>query len=197
MVYRVERFTTGLYGTFAEQSRCSVDIEDSQHRTICPTLDSASGSVDGVDATRTFGNIDRYSAFQRTQVVADTPLQGLPRLPHPAFRSDYMTRLRALLPTPRRTTGEPASPPETGRGATPRSARRSHRLSRQVCVMSEAVGELPLLTVQNPADMVGATVIDCRPPGPLSALSPGECEGDQWVQSLSRRRTVHNGHGYE
>ena len=43
--------------------------------------------------------------------------------------------------------------------------------------MSEAVGELPLLTIQNPADMVGATVIDCRPPGlpvsiPLSALSP-------------------------
>ena len=44
--------------------------------------------------------------------------------------------------------------------------------------MLEAVGELPLLTVQNPADMVGSSVIDCRPPGlpvsiPLSALSPG------------------------
>ena len=79
VVYRVERFTTRLYGTLAERSRCSMDIEDSQHRTICPTLDSASGSVDGVDATRTFGNIDRYSAFQRTRDVADTPLQGLPR----------------------------------------------------------------------------------------------------------------------
>ena len=102
-------------------------------------------------------------------------------LPHAAFRSDYMARLRALLPTPQSTTGEPASPPETGRGATPRSARRSHRLSRPVRVMSEAVGELPLLTIQNPADTVGATVIDCRPPGlpvsiPLSALSPGTLE---------------------
>ena len=31
VVYHVERFTTGLYGTSAEWSRCSVDIEDSQH----------------------------------------------------------------------------------------------------------------------------------------------------------------------
>ena len=78
-LWRCPVFTTGLHGTFAERSRCSVDIEDSQHRTICPTLDSASGSVDGIDEIRTFGNIDRYSAFQRTRVVADTPLQGLPR----------------------------------------------------------------------------------------------------------------------
>ena len=53
LLYRVERFTTGLYGTFAERSRCFVDIEDSQHRTICPTLDSVSGSVDGIDEIRT------------------------------------------------------------------------------------------------------------------------------------------------
>ena len=153
-------------------------------------------------ATRTFGNIDRYSAFQRTRVVADTPLQGLPR--RVATRR-LSIRLHHEVPCPladaTKYDGEPASPPETGRGATPRSARRSHRLSRPVRVMSEAVGELPLLTVQNPANMVGATVIDSRPPGlpvsiPLSALSP-ELEGDQWVQSLSRRRTVHNGHGYE
>ena len=42
--------------------------------------------------------------------------------------------------------------------------------------MSEAVDDGPLLTVQNPADMVGETVIDCRPSVlpvsiPLSALS--------------------------
>ena len=80
-------------------------------------------------------------------------------LPHATFRSDYMARLRALLPTPRNTTGEPASPPETGRGATPRSARRSHRLSRPVRLMSEAVGELPLLTVQNNFDLDLAKVL--------------------------------------
>ena len=43
--------------------------------------------------------------------------------------------------------------------------------------MSEAVDDGPLLTVQNPADLVGETVIDCRPSVfpvsiPLSALSP-------------------------
>ena len=114
-------------------------------------------------------------------------------LPHAAFRSDYMARLRALLPTPRSTTGEPASPPETGRGVTPRSARRSHRLSRPVRVMLEAIGELPLLTVQNPADMVGATVIDCRPPGlpvsiPLSALSPGTLENARGTSGFNPSR---------
>ena len=35
-------------------------------------------------------------------------------LPHDALRSDYMTRLRALLPTPQNTMGEPTSPPESG-----------------------------------------------------------------------------------
>ena len=114
-------------------------------------------------------------------------------LPHAAFRSDYMARLRALLLTPRSTTGEPASPPETGRGATPRSAKRSHRLSRPVRLMSEAVGELPLLTVQNPADMVGATVIDCRPPGlpvsiPLSALNPGTLENARGTSGFNPSR---------
>ena len=114
-------------------------------------------------------------------------------LPHAAFRSDYMARLHALLPTPRSTTEEPASPPETGRGATPRSAKWSHRLSRPVRLMSEAVGELPLLTIQNPADMVGATVIDCRPPGlpvsiPLSALSPGTLENARGTSGFNPSR---------
>ena len=88
-----------------------------------------------------------------------------------------MQRLRALLPSPRRTGGEPASPTETGRGLTPKSARRLHRSSRPMRRMSEAVDDGPLLTVQNPAEMVGETVIDCRPSVlpvsiPLSALSP-------------------------
>ena len=44
--------------------------------------------------------------------------------------------------------------------------------------MSEAVDDGPLLTVQNPGEMIGETVIDCRPsvlpfPIPLCALSPG------------------------
>ena len=43
--------------------------------------------------------------------------------------------------------------------------------------MSAAVGDLPMLTIKDPADAVGASVVDCRPPVlpvsiPLSALSP-------------------------
>ena len=54
---------------------------------------------------------------------------------------------------------------------------RLHRSSRPIRRMSEAVDDGPLLTVQNPVDMVGETVIDCRPSVlpvsiPLSALSP-------------------------
>ena len=36
VVYRVERFTTGLHGTSAERSRCSVDIEDSPESNDLP-----------------------------------------------------------------------------------------------------------------------------------------------------------------
>ena len=95
-------------------------------------------------------------------------------LPHAVFRTDYIERLRALL----QSSGQPASPPETGRGSTPKSARRLHRSSRPRRLLSESVDDGPLLTVQNPADMIGETVIDCRPSVlpvsiPLSALSPG------------------------
>ena len=60
-------------------------------------------------------------------------------------------------------------------------------------MMSEAVGEQPLLTVQNPADMVGASVIDCRPPGlpvsiPLSALSPGTLENARGTSGFNPSR---------
>ena len=62
-------------------------------------------------------------------------------------------------------------------GSTPKSARRLHRSSQQRQLISEAVDDGPLLTVQNPADMIGETVINCRPSVlpvsiPLSALSP-------------------------
>ena len=99
-------------------------------------------------------------------------------LPHAVFRTDHMQRLRALLTSPRLSGGEPASPTETGRGLTPKSARRLHRSSRPMRRMSEAVDDGPLLTIQNPAEMIGETVIDCRPSVlpvsiPLCAFSPG------------------------
>ena len=95
-------------------------------------------------------------------------------LPHAVFRTDYMERLRSLL----QSSGQPASPPEIGRGATPKSARRLHRSSRPRRLLSEAVDDGPLLAIQNPADVVGETVLDCRPSVlpvsiPLNVLSPG------------------------
>ena len=55
--------------------------------------------------------------------------------------------------------------------------RRTHWQVRPVRVMTESVGDLPVLTLQDPADVQGAVVRDCRPPLlpvsiPLSALGP-------------------------
>ena len=53
----------------------------------------------------------------------------------------------------------------------------------------EAVDEGPLLTEQNPADMIGETVIDCRPTVlpvsiPPSTLSPGTVAGARGSSSF-------------
>ena len=114
--------------------------------------------------------------------------------PHAAFRGDYTTRLRALLPTPPSTNGEPVSPPEAVRGVTPKSTRRSHRPFRPVRVMSAAVSGLPVLTIQDPADVVGASVVDCRPPVlpvsiPLSSLSRRTVENARGTSGFNLSRT--------
>ena len=56
--------------------------------------------------------------------------------------------------------------------------------------MSEAVDDGPLLTVQNPADVVGETVIDCRPSVlpvsiPLSALSPRTVDNAREIRGFN------------
>ena len=81
-------------------------------------------------------------------------------LPHAVFRTDYIERLRNLL----QSSGQSESPPETGRGSTPKSARRLHRSSRPRRLQLEAVNEGPLLTEQNPADsaLSPGTVADAR-----------------------------------
>ena len=97
-------------------------------------------------------------------------------LPHIAFRGDYLSRVRALLPQPS-PCRESGSSPETEIGATPTTGRHSRRPFRPVRVMSSAVGDLPVLTIQDPAEVVGASVVDCQPPVlpvsiTLSVLSP-------------------------
>ena len=99
-------------------------------------------------------------------------------LPYAVFRTDYLSRIRSLLPPPE---GDD-TPPETGSVLTPKSVRRQHRVTQPKRLFAEEVGEGPLLTEQNPAEMAGETVIDCRPPMlpvsiPLSGLSPATISG--------------------
>ena len=99
-------------------------------------------------------------------------------LPHAVFRTDYLSRIRSLLPPPE---GDD-TPPETGSVLTPKSVRRQHRVTQPKRLFPEAVGEGPLLMEQNQAEMAGETVIDCRPTMlpvsiPLSGLSPATISG--------------------
>ena len=80
-------------------------------------------------------------------------------LPHAVFRTDYLTRLRSLLPSPR---GADTSPDDQC-GVTPTSVRRLHRLSRPKRLFPDSVPVgAPILTEQNPAELIGETLIDCR-----------------------------------
>ena len=95
------------------------------------------------------------------------------------FRTDYLSRLRSLLPSP----GGTDTPPDDVCGVTPTSVRRPHRLSRPKRLFPDSVANrAPILTEQNPAEMIGETVIDCRPAIlpvsiPLSGLSPETISG--------------------
>ena len=95
-------------------------------------------------------------------------------LPHIAFRKDYMSRLRALLPSPvAQSKDSVLSPVSTGpvslRQASsaeldvesPRRTRCAKRQIRPVRVMGESVGDLPILMIQDPSDVQGARVYDC------------------------------------
>ena len=87
--------------------------------------------------------------------------------------TDYLPCLRSLLPSP----GGADTSPDDKFGATPTSVRRPHRLSRPKRLFPDSVAiRAPILMEQNPAEMIGETVIDCRPSLlpvsiPLSGLS--------------------------
>ena len=88
-----------------------------------------------------------------------------------------MSRLRALLPS---SVAQPRdsvlSPVSTGPGSlsqassaelvgeSPRRTRRAKRRMRPVRVMERSVGDLPILMIQDPSDVQGVLVYDCRPP---------------------------------
>ena len=116
-------------------------------------------------------------------------------LSHVAFRGNYMSQLRALLPLPVvQPTDSVLSPVSTGPGSirqassaelvveSPRRTRHAKRRMRPVRVVGRSVGDLLVLTIQDPSDVQGAMVYDRRPPllpvslqlsdiGPLSGFS--------------------------
>ena len=98
-------------------------------------------------------------------------------LPHIAFRRNYMSRLCALLPSSvAQPKDEVLSPVSIGPvslsqassaelvGKSPRRTRHAKRQIWPVCVMNGSVGDLPILMIQDPADVQGEMVYDCRPP---------------------------------
>ena len=94
-------------------------------------------------------------------------------LPHAVFRTDYLPRLRTLLPSP----GGTEDPSVIGNGSTPTSVRRQRRMSRPTRLFPDSATDMPILTEQHPSAMVGKTVIDCRPSIlpvsiPISGWSP-------------------------
>ena len=99
-------------------------------------------------------------------------------LPHIAFRKDYLSCLRVFVsPAAGRSRRDMVSPVQSGpvsmrqaRSAeldsgSPRKTRLARRRMRPVRILEESVGvEPPTLTVQDPSDLQGAIVYDCRPP---------------------------------
>ena len=85
----------------------------------------------------------------------------------------------------------------TGYGSTPTSVRRQRRMSKPTRLFPGSDVNVPILTEQNPAEMVGESVFDCRPPGlpvsiPLSGFSPAmisgarDCTSHQQLQQSQR-----------
>ena len=136
------------------------------------------GSCGRIRCGGAFRHFYRYTVVQRVGIIADTVLSGIQRrfTPHCVLHGLHAETPGSSAIT--ETYGKGASVAIRNQtGLTPKSARRLHRSSRPMRRMSEAVNDGPLLTVQNQAEMIGQTVIDCRPPVlpvsiPLSALSP-------------------------
>ena len=112
-----------------------------------------------------------------------------------------MLRLRALLPLPlAQPTDSVLLPVSTGPGSicqassaelveeSPRRTRRAKRRMRPVRVVERSVDDLPVLTLQDPSDVQGAMVYDCRPPLPpvsLQLSDIGPLSGQPTVVSAS------------
>ena len=135
-----------------------------------PPVDCPSPVMDRFVTDRAFRHINGYALVQRGRHAANAAL--------PRIQGRLRSRLRSLLPSP----GGADTPPDDVYRVTPTSVRRPHRLSRPKRLFPDSVVRAPILTEQNPAEMIGETVIDCRPSLlpvsiPLSGLSPETISG--------------------
>ena len=145
--------------------------------------------------TTALRNIDGHSPIQRHPPVVGTPLPDSQAWAS-ACRLPEESQLCALLPlpvaqpvdgvlSPSSTDPRPLRPVGATEfvGQPPRTTRRAKRQVRPVRVVETSVGDLPVLTLQDPSDVQWAVVFDCRPPlllvsldlsgiGLLSALPP-------------------------
>ena len=145
LVHGVEGHPTRLHGSSQRGAQCLVDSEEGQHGKVRSAVDSASGDVDRRIETRAFGDIMLFSDFG----LSLAHHYNIHRfgLPHVTFRRDYMARLRALLPVPTVLPLNTVPPSGAQADVSPRPARRTHRQVRPVHVMTESVGDLPVLTL--------------------------------------------------
>ena len=87
--------------------------------------------------------------------------------PRGQFGARFLTCLRVSVSRAagqsRRDTISPVTS-SPGLTETSRLTRRDRRWLRPVRILEESVSELPTLTAQDPSDLQGALVYDCRPP---------------------------------
>ena len=114
-------------------------------------------------------------------------------LPHVAFRRNYMSQLRALLPLPTALPIEGGSPDPACSSVvespdvvctSPRPSRRAIGRRRPTRVMETPVRIAPRLTIQDPLAAAGAVVLDCRPqllPGAMDVSGTDLSHNDQHV----------------
>ena len=101
-------------------------------------------------------------------MVCKEPMADILTVRHdvPVFKSQAAARSRGemLSPVPSGPVSMRHARSAELESESPRRTRHESRRMRPVRVLEESVGDLPTLTVQDPSDLQGAIVYDCRPP---------------------------------
>ena len=169
MVHSVERHAPGLYGSCSGAHDVPWDVKSASLEQFLPPWkvrrqvwsDSLKPQHSGISTDILLFSDINLSLVHHYQIHKCG-------LPHVAFRRNYMSQLRALLPLP---VAQPVdgvlSPALTGPGSlrpasstelvgkSPRKTRRAKRWMWPVCVVETSVGDLPVLMLQDPSDVQG------------------------------------------